>query len=183
MNILPTPISGLFVIERSPFCDHRGAFSRIFCTDELAEILGNRQILQINHSLTKARGVVRGMHFQCPPHGEMKFVTCLRGEVFDVAVDIRQDSSTFLKWHVELLSPDNNKTLVIPEGFAHGFQTLTKDCEMLYLHTCAYKPEAEGRLNPGDPALGIEWPLDITEISDRDRNHSFLQSGFAGVCL
>lgn len=183
MNILSTPISGLFVIERSPFRDHRGAFSRLFCTDELSEILGSRQIMQINHSLTKARGVVRGMHFQYPPHSEMKFVACLRGEVFDVAVDIRHGSPTFLKWHAEVLSLDNNKTLVIPEGFAHGFQTLTPDCEMLYLHTCAYKPEAEGGLNPQDPALNIKWPLEFTEISRKDKNRAFINAEFSGVSL
>ena len=97
--------------------------------------------------MTASRGTVRGMHFQHPPHAETKFVSCLRGEVFDVAVDLRNGSPTFLHWHAEILSADNHRTLVIPEGFAHGFQTLSDDCEMLYFHTAAYNPEAEGGLN------------------------------------
>ena len=176
LNILTTPISGLFVIERSPYRDHRGAFSRLFCTNEFSEIPGSRQIMQINHSSTKASGAVRGMHFQQPPHAEMKFITCLKGKVFDVAVDIRQNSPTYLKWYAEILSPANNKSLVIPEGFAHGFQTLTDDCEMLYFHTAAYQSAAESGLHPLDPALNIQWPLAITVMSERDSSHSFLET-------
>lgn len=183
MKIHSTSFSGLNVIERTPFCDHRGAFARLFCTSELSQILGKRQIVQINHSLTKTKGVVRGMHFQFPPYTEMKFVSCLKGEIFDVAVDIRRESPTFLRWHAEILSPDNHKTLVIPEGYAHGFQTLTPNCEMLYLHTCAYNPKAEGGLNPKDPALDIDWPLSFSEISQRDSKHALINTGFKGVRL
>jgi dTDP-4-dehydrorhamnose 3,5-epimerase len=179
----PTPLAGLCVVQHTPISDHRGAFARIFCTHELSEILDSKQIIQINHSLTKSRGAVRGMHFQYPPYMEIKLVTCLKGEVFDVAVDIRQNSPTYLKWHAEILNPENNKTMVIPEGFAHGFQTLTQDCEMLYLHTCAYNPEAEGGLNPSDPALGIDWPLAFTEISQKDSDQTFIDSEFKGVSL
>jgi dTDP-4-dehydrorhamnose 3,5-epimerase len=100
-----------------------------------------------------------------------------------VAVDIRSDSETYLKWHSEIVNPDNNKTQVISEGFAHGFQTLTSDCETLYLRTCAYNPDAEGGLNPEDPAIGIEWPLEIAQISDRDKKNPFVNSVFTGVCL
>ena len=178
MNLDSTPLSGLFVIERKSIFDHRGAFSRLFCSNELLEIMGNRQIVQINHSITKAKGAVRGMHFQYPPYAEMKLVTCLKGEVFDVAVDIRQDSPTYFKWHAEVLSQDNHKTLAIPEGFAHGFQTLTHNSEMLYLHTCEYNPQAEGGLNPNDPYLGIDWPLPFSEISQKDLNRSFIDNEF-----
>ena len=108
------------------------------------------------------------MHFQHPPHAETKFISCLTGEVFDVAVDLRRGSPTFLLWHAEILSADNHKTFIIPEGFAHGFQTLTKDCEILYLHTTAYRADAEGGLNASDPRLGIQWPLSIAEQSARD---------------
>ena len=123
------------------------------------------------------------MHFQFPPHAEMKLVTCLRGEVFDVAVDLRQNSPTCLKWHAARLSADNHKTLVIPEGFAHGFQTLTDECEMLYFHTAAYQPDAEGGLNALDPAFSIDWPLPITERSARDQAHASLTAGFTGLKL
>jgi dTDP-4-dehydrorhamnose 3,5-epimerase len=121
------------------------------------------------------------MHFQHPPHVEMKLVSCLRGEVFDVAVDIRRDSATFLHWHGELLSDTNHKSLLIPEGFAHGFQSLTPNCELLYLHTAAYVPDAAGALHALDPALEIEWPLEIGEMSQRDRSHPFIDERFRGV--
>jgi dTDP-4-dehydrorhamnose 3,5-epimerase len=123
------------------------------------------------------------MHFQHPPHAETKFVSCLRGEVFDVAVDLRQGSPTFLHWHAEILTADNHKTLVIPEGCAHGFQTLTKDCEMLYLHTNAYRADAEGGLNAIDTRLAILWPLPITEQSERDSTHPFVSEDFCGVTV
>ena len=139
--------------------------------------------MQINHTFTASRGTVRGIHFQYPPHTEIKFVSCLRGEVFDVAVDLRCNSPTFLCWHSEMLSADNHRTLVIPEGFAHGFQALSNDCEMLYLHTAAYQPDAEDGLNVRDPRLSIEWPLPIVELSQRDAGFPLLDETFAGVVI
>jgi len=139
------------------------------------------QIVRINHTYTQHKGTVRGMAFQNAPHVEMKFVSCLRGSVFDVAVDLRKGSPTFLQWHAELLSADNYKTFAIPEGFAHGFQTLTDDCEMLYLHTAAYAPGAEAGLNPQDPKLAITWPLPIAGISSRDAAHAPIVDTFEGV--
>jgi dTDP-4-dehydrorhamnose 3,5-epimerase len=180
-NILPTPLADLRVLQRKPLGDSRGYLERLFCLEELAEILAGRHIAQINHTLTASWGTVRGMHFQQPPHGETKFVSCLRGEVFDVAVDLRCGSPTFLQWHGEILSADNHRTLVIPEGYAHGFQTLCDDCEMLYFHTAAYHTNAEDGLNPLDPKLAIKWPLDIVMLSDRDRAHAILTSKFAGL--
>jgi dTDP-4-dehydrorhamnose 3,5-epimerase len=180
-DIQATPLSGLNVIVRKPLGDSRGYLERMFCEDELQDIFGGRRIVQINHTLTQAKGTVRGMHFQYAPHSEMKFVSCLRGAVYDVAVDLRKDSPTFLKWHAELLSADNHKTFAIPEGFAHGFQTLTDDCEMLYLHTAAYAPDAEAGLNPQDTMLAITWPLPITEISARDMAHVPITADFEGV--
>jgi dTDP-4-dehydrorhamnose 3,5-epimerase len=125
---------------------------------------------------------VRGMHFQYPPNSEDKFVSCLRGEVFDVAVDLRAGSPTFMHWRAELLSAENSKSFFIPKGFAHGFQTLTKNCELIYLHTQPYAPDAEGGLNPLDPRVGIEWPLPIADISPRDRAHASL-ADFSGLDL
>lgn len=182
-NIEATTLTGLSVLTRKHICDSRGWFERMFCTEELQEVLNKRSVVQINRTLTQQRGSVRGMHFQHPPSAEMKFVSCLRGQVFDVAVDLRLGSATFLQWHAELLSADNLKTLVIPEGFAHGFQTLTDDCEMFYLHTAAYDPTAQGGLNPEDPALTIAWPLPITKLSPSDTSHPLIIKGFTGVRL
>ncbi len=179
----PTPIAGLSVIQRHPIGDARGYLERLFCTDELQAIIGHRQILQINHTLTAKPGTVSGLHFQHPPHAELKLVSCLRGEVFDVAVDLRRGSPTFLRWHAEHLSADNHKTFAIPEGFAHGFQTLTADCELLYLHTAAYQPSAEGAVNGCDPKVGITWPRSISEQSERDRGHAPLGQTFAGLVV
>ena len=178
-----TPIAGLQVIQLQPLGDERGYLERMFCSEELQSIIGTRQVVQINHTKTAKRGAVRGMHFQYPPHAEMKLVSCLRGEVFDVAVDLRNESPTFLKWHADVLSQDNHKTLVVPEGFAHGFQTLSYDCELLYFHTAAYKSEAEAGLNALDERLAIKWPLPIAERSMRDQQHAALADDFAGIKL
>lgn len=180
-DILDLPIQGLRLLQRKPIGDDRGYLERMFCTEELKSLIPEKNIVQINRTLTVKRGTVRGMHFQHPPHAEIKFVSCLRGEVFDVAVDLRRGSPTFLHWHAEILSAGNHKTLVIPEGFAHGFQTLTKDCEMLYLHTAAYRSEAEGGLNARDPRLAIQWPLPIAEQSARDAGHPLISEDFDGV--
>jgi len=182
-TLTDTTISGLVVLERKPIKDNRGLFERMFCKDELSKVLQGKSIVQVNHTHTKKVGALRGMHFQYPPHAELKFVSCLKGEVFDVAVDLRQSSSTFLRWHAELLSADNFKTFVIPEGFAHGFQTLTEDCDMYYFHTAAYSTESEGALNALDPRLNITWPKSITEQSERDQAHPMLGDDFDGVAL
>lgn len=173
-NVQDTPLAGLKVLERKPIGDQRGFLERMFCACELAPQLMDKPIIQINHSLTRKKGAVRGMHFQNPPHVETKIVACLRGQVFDIAVDIRPDSPTYLKWHGILLSEDNFQSFLIPEGFAHGFQTLTENCELIYLHTAAYCPSVEGALNPRDPALSINWPLEISELSQRDGSHPMI---------
>jgi len=178
-----TPIAGLALVQRSRVEDSRGFFSRVYCVEEFDTAGIHRPIAQINHTLTRRRGAVRGMHFQRPPHAEIKLVTCLRGEVFDVVVDLRRKSPTFLGWHGAVLSAANQHSLLIPEGCAHGFQTLTEDCELVYLHTAAYHPAAEGALNPADPRLAIAWPLEITEMSDRDRGHPMLAAQFEGIDL
>ena len=176
-----TPIDGLQVVHRQLIGDDRGYLERMFCCDELKSIIGQRSIVQINHTLTAKAGTVRGMHFQHPPHSEMKLVSCSRGEVFDVAVDLRKGSPTFLQWHAEVITETNRKTFVIPEGCVHGFQTLTEDCELFYLHTAAYEPAAEAGLNALDPRLAIGWPMPITERSARDQQHAMLTSEFLGL--
>lgn len=180
-DILATPLAGLHVLQRKPIGDSRGYLERLFCADELQALAPGKHIVQINHTLAASLGTVRGLHFQYPPHAETKFVHCLRGEVFDVAVDLRRGSPTLLQWHAEVLSAGNHRTFVIPEGFAHGFQALTDDCEMLYFHTAAYRQDAEGGLNVQDPRLAIRWPLSATGLSPRDAAHPMLDGDFRGI--
>ena len=182
-EINDTPLNGLQLIQRKPLGDSRGYLERLFCQSDLAEQLNGRVIVQINHTMTGKTGTVRGMHFQHPPYAETKFVMCLKGEVYDVVVDIRAVSPTFLQWHAEILSAANHKTFLIPEGFAHGFQTLTEDCEMLYFHTSPHNSNAEAALNAIDPKLAIQWPLPVTEQSSRDKEHPMIKSDFQGVAV
>lgn len=180
-KFIETPLSGLVSVQRQRTEDPRGFFSRLFCAEELAAIGFSGSVAQINHTLTRRRGSVRGLHFQRPPHGEVKFVSCLSGEVFDVAVDIRRESPTFLQWHAEHLSAENGRSLLIPQGFAHGFQALSEDAELLYLHSAPYQPGAEGALNFRDPNLAIKWPLPLGDISERDAGHPLLDNSFKGI--
>ena len=182
-EILSTSLDGLQVIQRKVLRDSRGYLERMFCEAELATVMKGRRVVQVNHTLTRKAGAVRGMHYQSPPHAELKLVTCLRGKVFDVAVDVRSDSPTFLQWHGEVLSEKNHRALAIEEGFAHGFQAVSDDCVMLYMHTAAYSPEAERGLDALDPDLGIEWPLGILERSDRDQAYESVSSGFKGIAV
>ncbi len=183
MIIHTTPVADLVVAESQVIKDERGAFARLFCEQELSSIIGSRRIVQINHSCTQAVGTVRGMHFQHAPHAEMKLVRCLKGKVWDVAVDLRSHSSSYKKWYAQELSPENARMMVIPEGFAHGFQVLEADSELLYLHTAFYKPEAEGGVRYDEPELGITWPLPVTDISARDSSHAYIDSSFGGIVL
>lgn len=178
-----TALDGLLLVERPRLGDARGYFSRFFCADTFAALGFASPVAQINHTVTKRRGSIRGLHFQHPPAAEVKYVSCLRGEIWDVAVDIRCGSPTFLHWHAERLSEDNSRSLLIPQGFAHGFQTLTDDVELLYLHSSPYSPMSEGALNALDPRLAISWPLPVGSLSSRDAQHPFLDADFAGIEL
>ncbi|MCR4343412.1 MAG: dTDP-4-dehydrorhamnose 3,5-epimerase, partial [Candidatus Scalindua sp.] len=133
------------------------------------------------HSKTKKQGAIRGMHFQYKPFAEMKLIRCLKGKVFDVAVDLRKHSSTYLSWYAEILSPENATMFIVPEGCAHGFQVLEPDSELLYLHTAFYNPEYEGGILYDDPAVGIEWPMACSEISDRDKQYALINNSFHGI--
>jgi len=181
MKIISTPLEGVVVVETTLRRDHRGEFARLFCERELAESVGKRRIVQVNRSLTQSRGAVRGLHYQLPPHAEMKLVRCIRGRVWDVAVDLRAGSPNFRRWHAQELSAENAHMLVIPEGCAHGFQVLEAGSELLYLHTAFYEPSSEGGVSPTDPLIGIEWPLPIVDLSDRDRTHRPLSPDFSGI--
>lgn len=183
MRMSETKIRGVIVVETTPFTDNRGSFVRFFCQRELSKIIASRSILQVNHSRTASRGAIRGLHFQRAPHAEMKMVRCMRGRVWDVAVDLRQDSPTFLQWHSEELAPDNARILIVPEGCAHGFQTMEPDSELLYLHTAFYEPGSEGGVRYDDPRVAIKWPLASTDISARDLNHPLLPLDFSGIVI
>lgn len=180
LKILPTPLSGLYIIEPNSFIDERGSFSRVYCEDELAELVGV-EIKQINHSITKQKGSVRGLHFQYEPDAELKMVKCIRGSVFDVVVDIRKKSPTFLQHFSLELSEENQKMILIPKGFAHGFQTLEDDTQLLYLHSSVYSPQNEGALHVNDPHLGIKWPMKMKNLSQRDTKHTFIDESFEGI--
>lgn len=163
-----TPLAGLWWLERKPIRDNRGAFSRFYCADEFAAIGIDAPPVQMNHSTSRQAGTVRGLHFQHAPHAETKIVTCLAGRILDVAVDLRAGSPTFLQWYGAELSAENARSLVIPPGFAHGFQTLEDDSEVFYLVTASYSAAFEDGIGPFDPAVGVDWPLPATEVSARD---------------
>lgn len=182
MKFHHTPLSGLTVVETTRIEDERGQFSRLFCESEYTEIRPGLHWTQINLSRTYEKGSVRGMHFQYPPAAEAKLIRCLRGRVFDVAVDLRMNSPTFLRWHGVELDQDGTTLIFIPEGFAHGFQALTDDAQLLYMHTHPWSREREGGLRHDDPTLAIDWPLPAGKMSDKDRHWPLLnESGFAGI--
>lgn len=183
MKTTALPLNDAWIIETNLFQDERGRFARFFCQDALTSIQPDISIKQINHSVTVQQGAIRGMHFQHPPMVEDKLIRCLQGSIFDVMVDLRKDSETFLQWHGEILSSENLKMLYIPKGFAHGFQTLESNCELLYLHTEFYSPANEGGLRYDDPRIGIQWPMPANELSNRDQKHPLINDDFKGITL
>lgn len=183
LEVLPTSIAGLHRLVSRRLGDPRGYLARAFCAEELSAAGWPGPVVQANLTFTRQKGTVRGLHFQHPPHAEAKLVRCLRGEIWDVAVDLRRGSPTFLQWHAEVLSPENMNALLIPQGCAHGFQALTDDVEMLYLHSAAHAPASEGGLSVTDPLPAVEWPLPIGEMSARDRAFPFLSHDFKGIDL
>ena len=181
MRLSPAPLEGLWEIETTPLSDERGRFTRLFCAQEFSVVRPDIRFVQTNHSVTRHRGTVRGLHFQHLPASEAKLVRCIRGAVFDVAVDLRRKSPTFGKWHAAELSAENERQLFIPEGFAHGFQSLADDTELLYQHTVPYTPNCEGGLLYCDPSIAIEWPLSVTTVSERDARLPYLGFVIAGI--
>jgi dTDP-4-dehydrorhamnose 3,5-epimerase len=169
MKFAATRIPGVIVIEPEPRRDERGFFERRFCAREFEQAAVPSKIVQINRSRSVRRGTVRGLHYQLPPMGETKIVQCLRGRVFDVAVDLRTDSPTYLSWHGEVLDEENGRALCIPRGCAHGFQSLVDDAEVLYFTDQFYSPEHERTVNFADARIGIKWPVAVTVVSAKDR--------------
>jgi dTDP-4-dehydrorhamnose 3,5-epimerase len=183
MKFQPLSLKGAFVVEPDIHQDDRGLFFRFFCADEFRRIGHTKPWIQLNHSFTKEKGSLRGMHYQLSPHAEIKMVKCVAGKVFDVIIDLRKESTGFLQWTGIELSAENKKMIYIPEGFAHGFQALTDDCELIYHHSAAYKKEAERGIRWNDPAVNIQWPLTPVHLSDRDQQHPLVNSEFSGINL
>ncbi len=181
MTFAETTLKGSYVISLTPFSDGRGWFARTYCKNEFAAIGHDKEWVQMNHSFTKEKGTVRGMHFQHPPFSEIKMVRCVAGAVLDVIVDIRKGSPTFLQSAAVELSASNKQMIYIPEGFAHGFQTLAENTELIYHHSEFYQPGVEGGLRYNDKVLNILWPLPVCNVSERDNNHSLLDGNFKGI--
>ena len=182
MKFEETILKGSYVIDLDLFQDNRGWFTRTFSKDIFAKQIGfTKEWVQMNHSFTKAKGALRGMHFQLHPFSEIKLVRCIAGEVFDVIVDLRKESATFLRWYGIKLSAENKRMIFIPEGFAHGFQTLSDNAELIYHHSEFYNPEAESGIKYDDSAINVQWPLEVTEISERDKNHPLIDSTFKAL--
>ena len=182
-DVQDTPIMGLKQIALCRLSDQRGSLMRLFCQEELLELGWNEPVAQINLSHNHHQGTVRGLHFQYPPHAEIKFVYCLHGAVWDVVVDLRQDSPTFLQWYAAVLSAENLSAFLIPKGCAHGFQTLTDDVSMLYFHSNPHAPQHEGGIHVQCPTLSLPWPMHISLLSERDRSFSSITADFNGIVL
>ena len=181
MEFLPTRIAGAYQVRLRVHSDPRGQFKRQFCSREFASagLIGG--FVQMNHSVTRGRGSVRGLHYQRPPAAEDKLVSCTLGRAFDVAVDLRRGSPTFLQWAAVEIDPATS--FYIPKGCAHGFQTLEEEVHLVYLHSDYYAPEAESGVRIDDPAVAVDWPLAVGTLSERDRSFPLLDSRFEGLVL
>jgi len=176
-----TSISGVYEIDLELMEDNRGGFARTFCKNEFLQIGFEKSFVQMNHSFNDSKGTLRGLHFQHSPHQETKLIRCIKGGIIDVIVDVRKKSSTFLH-HIKVeLSALNKKMILIPEGCAHGFQTLEDNTELIYHHTEMYAPHADGGLNYQDPKLDIQWNLAVNVISEKDNNYKFIDKKFEGI--
>jgi dTDP-4-dehydrorhamnose 3,5-epimerase len=181
MRFHKTPLEGAYLIELDKRGDHRGFFARFFCENEFGAAGLETRFAQINNSLTLKKGALRGLHYQLPPAAEVKVVRAIRGALWDVIVDLRPGSPTYLKWFGAELTEDNRSMMYVPRGFAHGFITLTDNVEAFYLNSNVYSPDAERGLRWDDPAVGIEWPAQAQEMSDKDRKWPDLNPKFHGV--
>ena len=181
MTFTETNLKGSYIVDLNLFTDDRGAFARTYCKRDFKEIGHNKEFVQFNQSYNTHKGTIRGMHYQIPPFKEIKLVRCIRVAVYDVIIDIRQDSPTFLPHFAVELSADNKRALYIPEGFAHGFQTLEDNTELIYHHSEYYTPNADSGLNYLDPALNIQWPATVSKISEKDKNLKLIDQSFKGI--
>ncbi len=181
MIFTETLLKGSFTVDLQPIEDERGWFARTYCKNEFAAIGHTKDWVQLNHSFTSKQGTIRGMHYQLQPFSEIKLVRCIGGAVYDVIIDLRKDSATFLQYFGVELSSSNKKMIYIPEGFAHGFQALTKDCELLYHHSQFYLPGVEAGIKYDDAAINIKWPFANGMVSARDNQHKLIDFNFKGL--
>lgn len=171
MKFMPLPLQGTFLIEPEPVADERGFFARTFCREEFSAHNLNPDLVQCSISFNMQKGILRGMHYQKEPHQEVKLVRCTMGGIYDVIIDLRRDSATFRQWASVELTADNRRSVYIPEGIAHGFLTLADNCEVFYQMSEYFRPESSAGVRWNDPAFSIEWPGDVSIISDRDLNY------------
>lgn len=183
MKFIETSLSGCFIMEPNKLVDERGVFARTFCKREFSKIKFDKEFVQFNHSFNKYKGTIRGMHFQKPPFSETKLIRCINGSVFDVAVDLRADSPTFLQYFGVVLSAEAMNSILIPPGFAHGFQTLEDNVALIYHHTEYFTPSADSGICYNDPALKIEWKLPLTVISEKDKSYKQIDRNFKGITI
>lgn len=183
MKFNKTPLEGAYTIELQRIGDDRGFFARLFCTKEFSDVGLVTSFEQINNSLTKNKGTLRGMHYQLPPFAEVKVVRCIRGALFDVILDLRPDSPTYGKWYGDTLSADNRRMMYVPKGFAHGFLTLEEDTEAFYLVSTPYAPEHERGIRYNDPEFDIEWPIEPLEVSEKDAQWKDFDPQWHGIDL
>lgn len=181
MIFTPTSLAGAYLITPDFIEDERGFFARTFCRREFEDHGLNPDIVQCNLSFNKTKGTLRGMHYQAAPHAEVKLVRCTAGAIYDVIIDLRPESPTFKQWFGAELSAENHKSLYIPEGFAHGYQTSTDNTEVIYHHSAFYNPDSARGLRFDDPALGIIWPLPVDMVSPKDQSHSLIDTNVKGV--
>ena len=178
MEIIETIIPGVKLIKRKPVKDERGSFQRLFCQEELVSLMLGEKIEQINYSKTTTKGTLRGLHLQLGDFAEKKIITCTKGAVFDLALDLRKNSETFLEHFSLELSQEEHLSILIPEGVAHGFQSLQDNSELLYLHTSRYSFSHETGIYPLDPTLNLEWPLKAIKLSERDKSLKVVDENF-----
>lgn len=176
MRFIPTHIAGTYLVEPELISDERGFFARTWCQNEFADKGLNPNLVQCNISYNKVRGTLRGMHYQKAPHAEAKLVRCTQGGIYDVIVDLRSGSTTFTQWFGAELTAENKKALYVPEGFAHGFITLKDDTEVLYQMSEFFHAECATGVRWNDPALSIQWPVEVKVISERDQNYPDFKS-------
>jgi dTDP-4-dehydrorhamnose 3,5-epimerase len=181
MKYCETPLKGAYTIELEPYQDNRGLFARTFCKKEFQKIGHNKEFVQFNHSATIQKGTIRGMHYQVPPGAEIKLIRCIRGKVYDAIIDIRYQSPTFLKYFAIELDEENMKMIYVPEGFAHGFQTLENNTQLIYHHTQFYNPGHERGIRYNDPAIDIKWPLEPVNITEKDSSYPLIDNNFKGI--
>lgn len=170
MQFNKTKLEGAYTIELDRLGDDRGFFARLFCSKEFADAGLIDSFVQINNSLTRDKGTLRGMHYQLPPSAEVKVVRCIQGALFDIILDLRPDSPTFCQWFGDTLSAENRRMMYVPKGFAHGFITLEENTEAFYLAGAPYAAEQERGIRYNDPKFNIKWPLEPVVISEKDKN-------------